>query len=179
MGNKIRVFLALALIVGVVFWTFQTVRERTYSGARLGFKVGAGQVVVTNPGTEPLQVEMRAEGRTASFRVEIPELNLRESSQRQGRGSTAYHSISLELPPGQTMIDVTRGSTVKFRSHSSQPITAVVTPVPADSARNLFTFVGLVTLAALFYISRLYKHRWVPVLLNKLSNPVRRLRRAT
>jgi hypothetical protein len=168
MGTKIRVITALVIIVGVAFWSFNLVRERSYSGSRLAFKVGSGSVVVTNRGQEPVPVEMRADGRTAIFRVESAELDLKESSKRQGSGRNVYHAVSFELPPGQAKIDVTRGSNVQFISSSNQRIDAVVTPMEASGVRQTLIFTGLIILASLYYISRTLQHRWIGALRRKL-----------
>ena len=169
MGNKIRIVIALLVIVGISFWSINLVRERSYSGSKFGFKVGSGSVVVTNQGQEPIPVEMRSEGRTANFRVESADLDLKESSKRQTGGRTAYHTVSFELPPGQAKIDVTRGANVFFISASDQRISAVVTPMNPGSVRSTLIFTGLVILGALYYISRTLEHRWIGALRSRFT----------
>lgn len=169
MGNKIRVIIALVVIIGVAFWAINSVLERSYSGTRLSFKVGSGSVLVTNQGQEAAPVEMRAEGRASTFRIESAELDLREASKRQGTGRDVYHAVAFELPPGQARINVTRGSNVQFVSSGSQRIEAVVTPKDAEGVRWTLGFASVVILAALYYISRTLEHRWIGALRSKLS----------
>lgn len=168
MGNKIRVIIAVAVIIGVAFWAINSVIQRSYSGTRLSFEVGSGSVVVTNRGQEPVPVEMRAEGRASTFRIESADLDLRETSKREGTGRDIYHAVSFELPPGQAQINVTRGSKVQFISNGTQRIDAVVTPMDASGVRWTLIFAGLVILAALYYISRTLEHRWIGALRSKL-----------
>jgi hypothetical protein len=179
MGKKIRVIIALVVIVGVAFWSVNLVRARNYSGSKFTFNVGSGSVVVTNRGSDPIPVEMRSDGRTASFRIESADLGLREVSKSQSSGRNTYHAISFELPPGQAKIDVTRGSNVYFVSSSNQRINAVVTPMSAGSVRTTLIVAGLVILGALYYISRTLEHRWIGVVRSKLSESVRRLKHTT
>lgn len=168
MGNKIRVIIAIAVIVGVAYWAISSVVQRNYSGTRLSFEVGSGSVVVTNRGQEPAPVEMRAEGRASTFRIESTDLDLRETSKREGTGRDIYHAVSFELPPGTAQINVTRGSNVQFISNGSQRIDAVVTPMDASGVRWILIVAGLVILGALYYISRIFEHRWIGTLRSKL-----------
>jgi len=179
MGKKIRMIIALVVIVGTVFWSIDLVRKRSYSGSKFVFNVGNGSVVVTNRGQEPIPVEMRSDGRTATFRIESAELGLKETSKRRSVGRHTFHAVSFELPPGRANIDVTRGSKVRFVSSSNQRIDAVVTPMSASSVRTTLVLAGLVILAALYYISRMLEHRWVGVLRGKLPAGIFRLKRTT
>lgn len=168
MGKKIRVIIALAIIVGVAFWAFDSVRQRSYSGSRLSFEVGNGHVVVTNLGTEAIPVEMRTQGRAAAFRIQSAELDLRESSKRQGSGRNAYHTLSFELPSGQATIDVTSGTGVQFIATGNGRMQAVVTPMDAETSRVTLGFAAIVILVALYYLSRVLEHRWIGVLRSRL-----------
>lgn len=179
MGKKIRVIIALVIIVGVVYWSFNLVSERSYGGSKFAFKVGSGSVVVTNPGQEAIPVEMRSSGRTATFAIASAELDLRETSKRQGSAGNPYHAVSFELPPGEAQIEVTRGSNVTFVSGSNQRIDAVVTPMRAGSVRTTLIWTGVVILAALYYISRTLEHRWIGILRSKLPESIQRLKRTT
>jgi hypothetical protein len=177
MGKKIRFILALALIVLVSFWAFNQIRERSYSGSKIAFEIGNGSVVVNNRGQEAVPVQMRALGRLATFRVASPEINLAETSKRQTIGSAAYQVVAFELPPGQTAVEVVRGSDVMFVSSSSQRIDAVVTPLNASSSRTTVIFSGLVVLAALYYMSRLVNHQWIDTMRTVIPFDKLRLRR--
>lgn len=170
MGKKIRVIIAVAIIIGVSFWCIDRIMTRNYQGARIAFDVGNGSVVITNPGQNPILTEMRSSGRTANFRIESPENNLRESSTRQGTRSNAYHAIQLELPSGQSTINITSGSNVRFLSPSDQRISAVVTPLNSESMRLTIIATLIIIVAALFYISRLYDHQWITSLRTRIAD---------
>jgi len=161
MGKKIRMVVALALAVFMLFWTFNQIRERSYSGSQIAFHVGNGSVVVNNRGQEPVPVQMRAIGHMATFRVESRAINLAETSRRQSIAGTSYHVVSFELPPGQTAVEIVRGSKVMFVSSSSQRIDATVTPMNASSTRTTLIFSGIVILGSLYYLSRQVDHQWV------------------
>lgn len=168
MGKKIRVILALIVIIGVAYWAIDGVRERSYSGSRLSFDVGGGQVLVNNLSKDPIPVEMRTQGRTSSFRIVSSELALKETSKRQGSGSNAYHAINFELPPGQALIDVSYGSGVTFAATGKGRLAATVTPMSPESARVTLGFAGIVILVALYYLSAVLEHRWFRGLIGKL-----------
>ncbi len=168
MSVKIRVIIAVLVIIGAVVWSFNTIRQRNYSGAKIAFEIGSGYVVVNNPGKEAIPIQLRTNGRSTSFTVQSTELDLRENSKRQGTGRNAYQLVSLELPPGQAKIDVIRGGEVQLISLSSQRIEAVVTPLEAGNVQTVLIFTGLVILGALYYISGTLEHRWIGALRRKL-----------
>lgn len=180
MGNKIRVIVALVIIVGVAYWTFGDLRQLSYRGSDLSFAVGGGSVVVTNLEAEPIPVEMRTSaGRTSSFRITSAELGLnRVTSKREGSGSSAYQTTSFELPPGQARIDVVSGSGVHFVSTGGR-IQAVVTPMSPGDVQMRLILAGLVILAALYYISRTLQHRWIGALRDGLRSRIRRSKPAS
>lgn len=161
MGTKIRVIIGVLVIIGMMFWAFNQIRERSYNGSKIAFEVGQGSVVVNNRGQESIPVEMRSNGRTSNFRIESADLGLQEASKRSSIGRTSFHTIRFDLPPGQAKIDVTRGGNVLFISASSQRIEAVVTPLTSEGVRATLIFTGVVILGALYYISRTLEHRWI------------------
>ena len=177
MGKKIRMILAVAVIIVTATWSFNSVRQRNYSGSKFFFEVGRGYVVVTNPGKEAIPVEMRSHGRAATFTIQSTDLDLRESAKRVGTGRNAYYAVKFELPPGQAKIDVARGSNVIFLSGSNQRIEATVTPLEAGSVSANIGFAIIVILAALHYISKLQDHQWLKAAGAKISNRFPRLKR--
>lgn len=170
MGKIIRMILAVAVIILTAAWSFNSVRQRNYSGSKFFFEIGNGYAVVTNPGQEAIPVEMRSQGRASTFAIQSTELSLRENARRTGSGRNAYYAVKFDLPPGQAKIDVTRGSNVIFLSGSDQRIQATVTPLEQGSVRLNIGFATVVILAALYYISKLQDHQWVRAVSNKISN---------
>lgn len=169
LGNKIRILIAAIVIVAALYWAYDSLRLRTYSGTQNAFEVGSGSVVVTNPGPESVPVVMRTVGRSATFRVESNDLNLRETARRQGSGRSSYYAVNFELPAGRHEISVTRGSNVYFISDSDQRLEAVVNPAGVSGPTNTLIFTAVVVLGGLFYISRTTGHRWVGMLRNRLG----------
>jgi len=178
-GKVIRIIIALTVIVGVTYWAVNSVRERSYTGSRLSFEVGAGHVTVNNLGQDIIPVEMRSgQGSTTSFRIASTDLDLNVASKRQGSGRSAYQMVPIELPPGQAMIDVTRGNNVQFVATGTGQIQATVTPMSPESARNTIIFAVVVVLVAIYYLSAVLEHRWVHNLLAKLPKRGQSTKRA-
>ncbi|HEX2620825.1 MAG TPA: hypothetical protein VHL11_11775, partial [Phototrophicaceae bacterium] len=55
--NTLKVLLALVIIIGALFWSGDSIRNRSYVGTDLNFPVGQGVVTVTNPSTESIPVQ--------------------------------------------------------------------------------------------------------------------------
>jgi len=172
MRNKIRLIIALLIMVGMVAWAINRVRDRSYSDSSFAVNVGSGSIVVTNPGSEPIPVSMRSEGRTGMFRIESEDLGLAVNAKRQNSGRVSYFAVQFDLPPGQATIDVVRGSDVLFVSGSDQRLNAVVTPMSESSARAILILTGMVELAALYYISGRFEHRWIGALRRRLPEGI-------
>lgn len=169
MKTRIKILLAVLVMIGVAYWAFVSVWPSTYSGSSIMFPVGKGAIVVTNTGSEAIPIEMRTEERAASFRVVSAEIGLSESATRQGSGRTAYYTVSFELPPSQTTLYVTRGNNVYLISRSDTRIEATVTPMSASATRNVVMAAVAALALGLYYISRVTEHRWVSALRNKLT----------
>lgn len=169
MKTKIQVAVAVLVMIGVAYWAFTSLGTLRYTGSSIMFPVGSGHVVIRNLGEEPIPIEMRSESRAGTFRVASAELGLAESSRRQGSGRDAYYSVTFDLPPGQTRIDLTRGSGVQLISRSDTPIEAVVTPLAASSIRWILILSGAVILYGLYYISRVTQHQWLAALRGKFT----------
>lgn len=176
MSSRTRVFIALMIIVGVAFCTFNLLQERRYSGSKFAFYVGSGSILVTNRGQESIPVEMRADGWIAAFAIASEEIGLEEMSKRQSNGGNTCHVVSFELPPGEAKIEVIRGSNVYFVSSSNQYIDAVVRPMRARHIRTFLIIAGLALLATPYYISHTLEHRWLGILQYKFPKYIRRLK---
>ncbi|MFZ1755156.1 MAG: hypothetical protein WBO46_10540 [Caldilineaceae bacterium] len=172
MVTKIKLAIAILVILASGYWAFDGVRTRTLVGSKLTFDVGNGYVVLNNLGKDPITAEMRSEGTTNSFRISSTELGLNETSKRQGSGRTAYHTIPLEIPKGTARIDVTRGQQVQFVATSTGRMRAEVNRLSPATAQVNIRVAGVAILLSLLYISHLYRHQWV----RALFRPVARLR---
>jgi hypothetical protein len=169
MKTKIQVAVAVLVMLGVAYWAYTSVRSFSYSGSSIMFPVGSGHVVVKNLGDEPIPIEMRSESRAGTFRVASPAIGLAEAAKRQGAGRDAFYTVSFDLPPGETRIDLTRGSGVHLISRADIAIEAFVTPLAASSIRWILIFSGVVIVYGLYYISRVTQHQWLAVLRSKVT----------
>ena len=167
MKTKIQVAFALLVIVGAVYWAFNTARSYTYVGNNIMFPVGGGHAIVKNTSNAPIPIEMRSGERIASFRVTSADLGMTQSSKRQGTGRDAFHAVYFDLPPGQARIDITSGSGVQMISRGETRIEATVVPVSATSVRWVLILSGGVSLWALYYMSSAINHSWVGALRGK------------
>ena len=168
MKKYISLGIALAVILGAIYWAYSSTIKRSYEGSDITFAVGSGSVLVNNTGDSAIPVTMRADGRTANFRVASNDFDLTATSSRQGSGRSVHHSVQFDLPPGEATIDVTRGSNVQFIADSSTRITAVVTPKTADEAQTTYLIAAVIVLAALFYASHTTEHQWIGIVRTKL-----------
>jgi hypothetical protein len=170
MKTKIQVAFAVIVILAAGYWAFATTRSYQYSGTNIMFPVGAGHAIVTNTGSEPMEIEMRSGERVANFRVASDELGMNQSSKRQGTGRGAFHNVLFDIPPGQTRVDVVSGRDVRMIARGETRIEATVVPVAAGTIRWVLILSGGVSVWALYYMSSATNHRWVKSLRNRSSS---------
>jgi hypothetical protein len=169
MKTKIQLAVAILVILAAAYWAFTATRTYTYTGSNIMFPVGSGHVVVTNPGDAPIPIEMRSGGRIATFRIESREIGLAENAKRIGTGRDAFYSVNFDLPPGQTRIDVARGSEVNLITRADTRIEAKVTPLADGSIRWILIASGVLIAGALYYMSSVTQHQWLAALRGRLS----------
>lgn len=161
-----KIVVALAIVVGTIFWVVDSVRPRSYSGANLNFGFGSGPVTVTNPLEDPVRVQLVSPG-TRSFTFLSTIDGVSGSSTRQGSGSTATQVVELDLPSGVSEFTLTRGTNVSFVTDTIANLAATVQPTDATQSRTILIVAAVVILGMLFYISRLTGHRWINVISSK------------
>lgn len=174
MQKKIKLIVAILVILASAYWAMDGVRARTYLGSKLSFNVGNGYVMLNNLSKDPITAEMRTESAAQTFRITSTDLGLNESSKRQGSGRTSSQVVALEIPSGEARIDIARGSKVQFVATSTGRLRAVVYRVNPATAQVNLRIAAVIILLTLFYISNLYNHQWVRSLISKL--PLARFR---
>lgn len=167
MKTKIQVLIAALIIIGAAYWGFTSTRSYLYTGSNIMFPVGGGYVVVQNTGETSIPIEMRSGERIASFRVASADLDMSQTSRRQGTGRNAYHNVTFDIPPGQTRIDIVSGGDVRMISRDETRIEATVMPVSSSTVRWILILSGGVILWALYYMSSATGHRWLSALRGK------------
>lgn len=165
----LRIFVALVLIVGTLFWAVNSVRSLSYSGTDLKLDVGAGAVTVTNPSEIQVPVQLVSPG-TRVFSVTSTIDGVSGSSTTQGTGRDRTQLFEFVLPFGVSQFTVTRGTNVSLVANAGNNIQVTVQPLLENDARTTAIVAAVVTLAALFYISRTTNHRWIPILGRKLAS---------
>jgi hypothetical protein len=164
MKFNLKVIIAAVVLVGAVFWGFDSVRTRSYSGTDLNVGVGSGPVTLTNPSDEALPVQLVGTG-TRSFSVSSTAEDVSGSSSRQGSGSNTIQLFEFELPAGVTeLMIVTRGSDVKFVADAGSRLDVIVQPLTAGDEQTTLIIAVIVILGALFYISRATGHPWLSLI---------------
>lgn len=171
LNKAFRVLIALAVIVGAVYWAYTSTRNRTYAGSELSFELAGGTTVIENPSEEPVTAHLSSKGSSASFTVISDAQEDRITSTREGSGASAVHRAELELPPGLTELQVTRGSNVMLTTEGETRINATVSPTSANGARTIWIVALVVVVGALYYISRTLQHRWLAALRQRLQQP--------
>lgn len=163
-GTFIRIGVAFAIIIGVIFWATNTIRPRTYSGTEMMFAVGGGTVQVTNPSEQATTVQLIGTG-SRTFRVTSTVEGLSGSSTREG--STRTHIFEFDLMPGINEFTVSGGNDVNFVGGAGAELQATVNPIRSESQRTILIVAGLVILGALYYASSATQHRWFNTLRRK------------
>ncbi len=164
MKFNLRLIIAAVVLVVAVFWGFDSVRTRSYSGTDLNVGVGSGPVTITNPSDEALPVQVVGTG-TRSFSVTSDVEGVAGSSTREGTGRNTSQLFAFELPAGVTeMMIVARGSDVRFVADSSSRLDVIVQPLTAGDAQTTLIIAVIAILGALFYISRATGHPWLSLI---------------
>lgn len=156
----LKIVVALAVIVAAAYWAITSARSQTYAGNELEFTLGGGKVVITNHGEEPVPAVLSARGSTAAFTVSSsnPELSVR--STREGSGASAMNTAEIMLPPGESDLQLTRGSNVTLRAESEARLEAKVARVSTNTLRFTLIVSAVAILGALYYISATLGHPW-------------------
>jgi len=155
-----RILVAIALVIGTLFWAVDGVRSRSYTGTNLNIDIGTGPVTVMNPSDAPVPVQLVGTG-TRSYTVTSTIDGVSGSPTREGTGRNATQLFAFELPPGVSEFTVVRGADVNFVADTNTNLEATVQPQGATEARTTVIVSAIVILGALFYISRTNGHRWI------------------
>ena len=154
-----KVLVALALMVGAIVWTANSIRSTSYSGANLNFSAGTGTVTMTNPSSESIPVRL-SNASNRSFSVSSTIDGVPRSSTRGADASL----IEFELPPGVSEFTIVRGSGVNFIADTDTNLEATVHA--ANTGTKIKVLAGIIVVI-LFFISYTTEHRWLYKLLGK------------
>ena len=161
--NIFKVALAFVVIIGVIFWTVDSVRSRSYSGTDLGFDTAGGTIVITNPADEPATAQFISSG-SRTFRVSSTIEDVSGSSTRVETEGARTQQFEFELPPGTSEFTISRGVDVRFVADTATELQATVNPMSNESRRNALIAATVVIFGALFYASNVFNHRWLNML---------------
>jgi hypothetical protein len=165
-----NVMFALVIAVGAVFWAVNEIRPHSYEGPNLTFSVGDGPVSVTNPSDQGVLVRLIDSG-PRTFQVSSTIEGVAGSSTRDRIQNARIHSFEFELPPGTSEFTISNGLDVTFVADTDTQLQATVSPLNSDSRRTTLIVGGVVVLGALFYASRLTRHKWFTTLRRYFSSP--------
>ncbi|NPV67244.1 MAG: hypothetical protein HPY64_08890 [Anaerolineae bacterium] len=157
----LRVLIALAVIVAVVYWAVDSTRSRTYTGDEISFNMGSGSVVISHSAEEAALARFSTTGVRGTFAIASNALEVSVSSTRQGTGASAVNTVELEVPPGTADVRVTRGTDVNLTLEGAKAATVIFTPQSEEATRTTYIAAAIVILVALFYISRTFNHGWI------------------
>jgi hypothetical protein len=160
MKTNVKAVIAVLIIVGIIFWAVSSLRTRTYNGANLTFEAGGGTITVMNPSSETLPVKFTGR-QSASFTVSSSIAGVAGRSTKSTTGSTSAQVFEFNLPPGTSEFTLLRSLGVMFAASTDVNLEASVQPVDASTSRTTLIATIVVVLAALYYISSLFEHRWM------------------
>ncbi|MCC6800442.1 MAG: hypothetical protein IT325_10005 [Anaerolineae bacterium] len=155
-----RVVVALAVIVGAAYWIINSVRTQTYAGTELEFTMSGGDVVMKNAASGPVMAQFETRGSSASFTITSDNPKQTVRSARSGSGANSVNTAEIELPPGETTLQLARGSNVKLTAQSEEHLEAKVAPVSASTLRLILIVSGVLILGGLYFISAALEHPW-------------------
>ncbi len=162
----LKIFLASVVIVAVLAWAVSSARASSYSGTNLNTEIGQGAVSVTNSQDLPVDVQLVSDG-SRSFTVTSSIDGVSGSSTTQGEGAARTQLFAFAVPTGVSDFTVTRGTNVSFVSTTASKLDVSVQPLTESDARTTIIAAIVVTLGALYYISRTTNHRWIAALRGK------------
>jgi hypothetical protein len=155
-----KVIVALAVLVGTIFWSINSLRTRSYSGSDLSFGIGSGPVTVTNPSDAALPVQLVSTS-PGMFTVSSGITSISGKSTRQGNGRNATQLFDFVLPVGVSEFSVVRGADINFFANTDTRLEAVVQPLNAEDSRTTLIVAVIAILGSLFYLSHANGHRWI------------------
>lgn len=151
MRINFKAIIAIAFAVVVAVAGFNALQVQTYSGSDLSFTMSGGPVTIINNAEDNGSALMTTTGTSGTFGIRGSHLNTAETSTREGTGRTAVNSITVPLAPGETTIQLTRGSNVQVALSGSDSFNVTAAPMNDTSARDTVIFVAVVVLAAVGY----------------------------
>jgi hypothetical protein len=167
-----KILVASVVIVVAIFWAASSVRSSSYSGTNLDFAIGSGALTLTNPSNTPVDSQFVSTG-SRSFTVSSNIEGVSGSSTRQSSGSKVTQLFEFSLPPGVSVLTVTRGTGVSFAGNTTTSLKATMEPLSQGEASTTIGVALIVVVVALFYISRSTGHRWISMLRPKqVAEPV-------
>lgn len=151
------VIFALVAIVGVVYITFNSIQQHSYSGQELNFST-SGIITVDNPSGETLTISA-VSPQTFTLATNDPEQQTIRAT-REGTGRNVLYLAQTEITTNALELDVTRGTSVDFTivNSSGSLLDAVVAPRPANENRDIVLFAIAVCVGLLVFISFQTEH---------------------
>lgn len=159
-SNTFKIALVFVVIVGVIFWTIDSVRSHSYSGANLNFDASGESITITNPSDNAIASQFIGSG-SQTFRVSSEIEGVGGLSTRVGIGNARTQQFEVLLRPGPNEVTISGGTNVRFVADTETLLQATVSPMSSESRRNTLIVAALVVFGALFYASSLTEHQWV------------------
>ena len=164
-----KVLLALVISIGIIFWTVNLVRPRSYEGANLNFSVGGGTVSITNPSQQAIAVQLLGTG-TRGFRVASTIEGVSGSSTREGSGINSTQLFEFELPLGTSELTISNGKNVTFVANTTTMLNATVHPMSDSNFTTILVVTVIVVLGSLYYASNATDHVWISWLRSQFAS---------
>jgi len=156
MKINFRAVIGLVLIAVVVYVVATSIMSTSASGTELTLDSSSGYVTVLNSNDTPVAARLTAR---SAFRVTVSGDEPTELvSAREGSGRNVVQAIEAELPPGDVVLTITRGSDVTFQLTSEENIQATAVPRNENDTRTMLIIGAVIILGLLFYVSNTTNH---------------------
>jgi hypothetical protein len=155
-----KIAIAVVVIIVTAFWTFDSVRTRSYSGTQLSFGVGGGSITVSNPSSDPVDVQLSSTG-TRNFSMTSKTQGLTGSSSSQNTDNGVIQLIKFQVPSGTSEFTISRGNNVTLTTPADTDLAVAVSPLSSGEASTTLLAAVVIIGLALFYLSRTTHHSWL------------------
>lgn len=118
-----RMALTIAAAMFVLAWALIATRGYVFSGANFEFRLGTGNVILTNYSDEAASVQLRA-GRRDGFTVASDSLDLVVASSLGETKKGMMQTVEFKLPTGETDLRVVQGNKIWLAIQSADKVEA-------------------------------------------------------
>ncbi|MBE2271944.1 MAG: hypothetical protein IAE80_27160 [Anaerolinea sp.] len=164
MKINFKAILAVVIAVLAVVWAVSSVQQQSYTGTDLTFGIGSGTVAINNVSDASSEARLTSTGTRGAFTVTSSAAEAPILAVREGSGRNLVYVATLELPPGITEINLTRGSNVNMEITGGNQMEVTVTPQSPSEQSTTLLVAAVVVVAAIAYTLFSSRQTWMGML---------------